>query len=230
MMDYKRLYKTWSGTIPAGGSVKISMSGFYIRFLESDATGLIAVNDGDPGVAVGGLGLSLPDGFENFRLTNPNGTDWTVTVGVSEGAIEDSRLNVPSGIDVNIAADPQGEAILAMMQNADDQKQPLTPLGLSYVTGEYVNGVLTLISPGSNVSGLLLRTVCFEGASSAAALYADTAAPTSVSDYTKRRVASAYGSGTTGRFFRDITVEAGQGLYLAANNNGGRYEITWDDA
>jgi|GEM_PF-6704865 len=194
MMDYKRLYKTWSGTIPAGGSVKISMGGFYIRFLESDATGLIAVNDGDPGVAVGGLGLSLPDGFENFRLTNPNGTDWTVTVGVSEGAIEDSRLNVPSGIDVNVASDTPGDAgraaILAMMQNADDQRVGVNSLGQSnFMLNNISSSASVLIDPSLNTNGAILRWFRgFANTSSNHAVYIDTAAPSGPDDATKRRI------------------------------------------
>lgn len=228
MMDYKRLYKTWSGTIPAGGSVKISMGGFYIRFLESDATGLIAVNDGDPGVAVGGLGLSLPDGFENFRLTNPTGSDWTVTVGVSEGTIEDSRLNVPSGIDVNIASDPQGSAILAMLQNSDDQRSSVNVFGASYACGACVTSPVMLIDPSSNTNGAILRTFSAFN-NSFGSLHCDTSAPTGYADYSKRLIyATSIDKGADQPDFLPLNVPSGYGVWFSVSVAGGVYSATWD--
>lgn len=223
MMDYKRLYKTWSGTIPAGGSVKISMGGFYIRFLESDATGLIAVNDGDPGVAVGGLGLSLPDGFENFRLTNPNGTDWTVTVGVSEGAIEDSRLNVPSGIDVNLASDPQGAAILAMMQNADEQRVGVISLGESSAAGSFPTSAVQVINPSLNVNGVVIRHIHMEAGALTGILQTGAVVPAALRENVVAKI-----SNSVVNSYQQIGVPAGIGVWARADTAGGYYAISWD--
>lgn len=92
-----------------------------------------------------------------------------------------------------------------------------TKLGSSFFHGS-VNGVITVIAPGTNVNGIRLGTATNLGGGGSAivALFAATSAPSSYSD-TSKQVAFQLGA-VPGQDI-NLVIPAGLGIYAAAGSN-----------
>lgn len=75
---------------------------------------------------------------------------------------------------------------------------------------------IAIVAPGSNVNGLILRSLFVDnvGVAQASALYSDTAAPASASDETKNKIFHIPASTTfTPGYKPEIYIPVGNGLY-----------------
>jgi hypothetical protein len=94
-----------------------------------------------------------------------------------------------------------------------------TPLGGTFIQDTYSTGVTELIAPGTNTNGLIIRSLALLNASPdnvAVSVYADTSAPSSISDYTKR-IAYNYGVLTTlpDYMLYPLAISPGWGVWVA---------------
>ena len=193
-------YKATPYTLPPGERVTIQVVGREVAVIEADKDFLIATNDGEPEFIAAGLQLAPEGGFHNIVMRNPHVDPVNVRLGITDGSIKDNRASVTTTLpvrdpddlssfsDAQMAADRA--AILAMMQNSDDQRVGVNSLGASNFMLNSISGSASvLIDPSLNTNGAILRWFRgFSNTSSNHAVYIDTAAPSGPDDATKRRV------------------------------------------
>lgn len=100
------------------------------------------------------------------------------------------------------------------------------PIGESFAQGELSATVVTIISPASNVRGVLLRTANMQPSGTTASMYADTAAPANYEDTSKR--ALAYYVGSLWQLQEEVWLPPGIGLYVVSAGTAYGYSVTYD--
>jgi hypothetical protein len=87
-----------------------------------------------------------------------------------------------------------------------------------YDTSLAGGAVATAVAPATNVNGVVIKTMTL----GTNVLFADTSAPTSVNDLTKRPV-----GGSGGFFPMPLKIPAGNGLYVAATGGFSAVSFTY---
>lgn len=169
--------------------------------------------------------LRVDSGFNRVRLTWPQQTSgWTAYVMVSDdrqGAGVDARF--PSSASVLGGSITTAEG--SVMQERNPEGGSLYAASLGTVAVE------TIVAPGTNVNGLVIRTAFMLPATSSGELYGETSAPAGVNDRTKRCLLSAQNATA----FAGPTIlpyptrlAAGVGLYFAHGNASPDVRLTYD--
>lgn len=156
--------KQFSFTIPAGAIETIYYELNFLRILSLSDASALKIRFGDTGtetdVVGAGVGYAWPYTVSNVFLRNTSGAPITITVAVAVGQIFDDRLNVSGNVQVvNAPAtdlDVSDAAVLAMMQNDELQRAPLTTLA-GATRASYNNTSPTIVSGASNVNGIIIR-------------------------------------------------------------------------
>jgi hypothetical protein len=102
-------------------------------------------------------------------------------------------------------------------------------IGASF--GNVVNAgasLQTYILPAANVNGVILRTGWLTTTANNMLLVADTAAPSSPTDTTKRAIASIGGAAAFWALGQQLYLPPGYGLYLYTDGGTNRGNLTWD--
>ncbi|UKV16585.1 hypothetical protein L6172_09875 [Thalassospiraceae bacterium SW-3-3] len=213
----------------------IPVVGREIAVIEADKDFLIAVNSGEPHFITAGLQLRMENTFDNIVLRNPHAEAISIRLGITDGAIKDNRASVSATLPVRDPDDlssfsdviAKNAEILAMMQNANDQKSPATPIQDSvYALDTPAAGVYTAVLPASNTAGVLVRAAIINSGGPAISIFADTAAPSAWNDTTKKRIGGLRANGS--QFLRDLYLPAGTGLYVAPSNTNVDASIVYE--
>lgn len=118
--------------------------------------------------------------------------------------------------------------------NAQPTQSNVVPFGASGVTVQGNAGVQTLLAPGANLTGIILRSVAYfmQAGYSNAGLYLDTAAPSGPFDATKR---SLFCSNNTSQaapanifLMPNLSLQPGVGIYFASSGALGVLSASWD--
>ena len=91
------------------------------------------------------------------------------------------------------------------------------------------DSVVQLVAPGSNLNGIILRTATVAVNSGGTFLFADTSAPASATDFTKRvvlQISSTVGESAT--LPNPLFLFAGMGVWVSTNSDGADAFITYD--
>lgn len=105
-----RGYRTYPNiTVPAGAVVALNITGRYLMVYEANLASFEIKFDGGGtfGQCFSGFEVDLEgeEQFQRVELRNPNGSDLTVSIGVSNGEIRDRRLQLSgSGLDISKAS------------------------------------------------------------------------------------------------------------------------------
>lgn len=236
-------YQSYSGTIAAGDTFPINRQGRSVTCLSASDDLEIVIDDGSRSFFTAGISMEFDDPFSKIQLHNPTGGPVTFLIATAMGKVDDNRLTASGNIKV---LDPGagGESfadviaaigaitntdVVAMLQNADDQRAPVYEVGASFLFSTSIAsgaGGTTIVSPGSNTSGVILRTLNADGNGNVVTLFVDTAGPSAWNDTSKRAV----------DFIRNeaaialpLEIPAGQGLYASASGAGSRLVATWDN-
>lgn len=158
--------KQFSFTIPAGAIETIYYELNFLRILSLSDASALKIRFGDTGtetdVVGAGVGYAWPYTVSNVFLRNTSGAPITVTVAVAVGQIFDDRLNVSGNINVvNAPAtvlDVEDAPVLAMMQNDEAQRTPLTTLQGATIAN-VLNATTTIVTGAANVNGVIIRSI-----------------------------------------------------------------------
>lgn len=134
----------------------------YFRFVELAKLyegqmfdGIYVKNDAQPGEWIEIVITDGPEDFDYERPTNNNIGQIVSDVKVINGSVSPLSVNSAS-------ADAKLDAILAMLQNPNDQRKGLTDLtGASYAN--IVNATTTIVTSGANVNGVIIRVANISG-------------------------------------------------------------------
>ena len=180
-----------------GGEIK-DIDGFSKVYISCDA---------QPGEWVD---MIIVEGSEDFSVKNPQ----EIVINSISNAVK-VKNETGGSLEVN---NPNIEALL---KNDTDQRAPLSVLGGYVVGASNTTAVQTLISPGVNTNGLIIRGIQIVANSTTThSVYADTSAPASATDVTKRRLATVRDA----RFYNSnqpIYIPAGIGIYSVATSATG---------
>lgn len=158
---------------------------------------------------------------QEFRVWN-KGADLTVSFRIKDdGKYRDNRFVMSGGVTVDNFPAAYPDGLTEITRHGYGQ------IGASYAHGASIAGVLTILAPATNTAGVIIRTLSAFSEGSRMSLFADTAAPLDHVDATKRRIVYVAGAGPL-LFEEDRFVEAGSGLYIAANGTLGLYSMTFD--
>jgi hypothetical protein len=146
----------------------------------------------------------------------------TVTVGsVSISAAGNTAAVTAGGaLKVDASATTQPVSIVGAVNPLPNSKQP-NVAGASFagsVSG--AAGSTTVVAPGSNVNGIIVRSALVSGGSTEVGLMTGAAAPTSITS-NACILLGAGASAVSATLNRDIWVPAGQGLYIYQSAAGG---------
>jgi len=111
-----------------------------------------------------------------------------------------------------------------------DIKIDLFTTGVSFAAAALINGVVTLVTPATNVSGLQLRTASSSmlNGGQQTQLYFATAAPSGVDDITKRSIGAAGFNHDLNVVPLPLLIPAGNGIYCASTVISGSVHIGYD--
>ena len=102
-------------------------------------------------------------------------------------------------------------------------------MGKSFYHSNNSVAVQTIIAPAANQNGVILRLASMGVSNGTAALYADTAAPVSVVDATKRTVRRVTKSADWDHaHLRELYLPPATGLYYVSNAANNTISVTWD--
>jgi hypothetical protein len=133
------------------------------------------------------------------------------------------RLYVSVNEIIRIGAPPQQiTGSIAVTENQTVQGASFFDLSPGAV------GVTQIIAPAANVNGIKLRDAFITITSSSSALYADTAAPASNTDATKKTMFNNQTVNSTLIMPYPKTIPPGSGLWLATGVAGNRAQGTYD--
>jgi len=94
-------YRVYEVSIPAGAAITAHMSGNFLRVITAAAAFEVAFDgNGSHNRIEQGLQVHVAGGFQEISLYNPTGAALDVTLGVSTGGIDDSRLSLPGTLTV----------------------------------------------------------------------------------------------------------------------------------
>ena len=229
------------------GVQQLNIAGNFVRCFSSSIAGTpfyMQIDDGGLGQMDQGVAAYAAPGdvFSKITLENASAAAITVTMAWGFGDLLDSRLSVTgivsenlsevngnavatgNGVSgggtqrVNIASDNSRVATYVTDQDGHEgPREGANVFGLSSGGA----GVTTIVAPATNVNGMWLRTANILNAANGVAhgaFYGDTAAPTGVTDYSKRRLLASL-SATYGDKVLPfpLYLPAGVGLYFAAS-------------
>ncbi|MHC8493634.1 hypothetical protein ACTU44_13105 [Thalassospira sp. SM2505] len=229
-------FQTWAGTVAAGDTLTIHRRGRSIACIAATQGLELVINDGSRSKFFAGASLTFDREFEKIQIYNPNGTAVDFEIWTAMGRVDDNRLTASGNLNVldPVTGDSFAEVIacqadiLAMMQNKNDQREPVSVVGESFLVATGFTTALEVISPASNVAGVIVRTCYLYPATGEAALFADTAAPSTYNDATKRKFHAGGGAVGSGDIKLPIFIKPGDGLYLIGTDASGRAALTWD--
>lgn len=223
MADKITRYQTYQGTIAPGDTFVIHRAGRSVTCFSATADLEIIIDDGSGSFFTAGVAMEFDQPFEKVQLHNPNGSPVDFSVATAMGKVDDNRLTTSGNIKV---VDPgvgeesfadviaKQNEILAMMQNANEQRVPVGVLGNSFFNLNFGAGLTTLIDPSVNLNGVIIRSLIVRnGSGTNTSLTIGSSAPTDVFDYT---VKSLGYMGSSERFLIDkpLLLQAGDGLFL----------------
>ncbi|WP_417842174.1 hypothetical protein [Terasakiella sp.] len=225
--------QSYAGTIASGDLFAIHRRGRSIACIAASTDLEIVINDGSRSKFFEGMALNFDRDFEKVQIYNPSGAPATFEITTAMGRVDDNRLTA-SG-DLNVIDPVTGDSfanviasqadILAMMQDAENQRMSVGVIGASFQAG--AGGTLTqIIDPTLNVNGAIVRTISVGGSSGRFIMFADVVAPSSVSDLSKRAIINQSKSSTIPGL-TPLLVEAGVGVWIG-DSGGLDYSITWD--
>lgn len=229
-------FTNFTVVIAAGESRKISKLGKYITILSnSGADPRIQINGQNGGIVSSGLSIELPpsENFDKLEFVNESGASITMQIAISNGKIIDSRT-VLSG-SVGVKADPLNTPLptvdtqIASLITAINNQKDYVTIGANKLSVYNIGGVSTLLTPAANTTGIIIRTCdAYQvGAPyNVARVFADTSAPSSYSDVTKRCILNQIGY-PNGVQLQNYKIPSGNGLYLAVLSQG-FIDITYD--
>lgn len=158
-------------TIPANSYLEIPAAGEFVRCFEASDTFKMSVNDGGKVYFAGGIEYRPPgmQEFDKITLFNETGADIDVTLGFGGGQITDSRFTASSNLKVENAVggtlktdddetQTKLDSILAMLQNATDQRLPVLDMSAaSYAEAQNATVTALDASAGDNANGFILH-------------------------------------------------------------------------
>lgn len=106
--------------------------------------------------------------------------------------------------------------------------------GVSFAAASSNGGVQNVWAAGTNVNGIVLRTASIQLAPSLGQIMCaiDTAAPSGVSDLSRRVLVSNFNSASSAPLVwflpGSLLIPAGLGCWIAANTSGAGWAFTWD--
>lgn len=106
----------------------------------------------------------------------------------------------------------------------------ISPIGRQFYHGLASAGVTQIVAPNQNLTGLVLRTLSVNLNGNSLVVFADTTAPSSAGDYTRRPIfAAATGSGVTsnGVLPFPLYIYPGLGLWIGLSAGAG-IGLTYD--
>lgn len=231
--------QTGSFIIPANGRIEINSAGEFVRCLEASDIFYVSINNsGSEMYFTAGIEWTTPalETYQTLVLINKTAAPITVIMAWGFGEYKDGRLTASGNLTVvNAPADKldvddadtqtalaalQAQttaeflALTNLLKNDQLKRSSLTPLGASAAGCNNVASA-TLVTPAANANGLIIRNYTVYTASGVGALFADTAAPATAYDVTKRCLANNAGLGAVSG--KDIYVPAGIGLYSASS-------------
>jgi hypothetical protein len=183
MMETKvTRYQSYSGTIASGDTFVINRQGRSVTCLSASDDLEIVIDDGSRSFFTAGISMEFDDAFAKVQLHNPTAGPVTFLIATAMGKVDDNRLTASGEIKV---LDPGagGEsfadviasqaAILAMMQNAQDQRAGVTDL-TNCQFFEAAGATITALTAAANTNGAIIRYVSAEaGNGSGSALRLD---------------------------------------------------------
>jgi len=226
--------QSYAGTIAPGDLFAIYRRGRSIACIAASTDLEIVINDGSRSKFFAGMALNFDRDFEKVQIYNPTGAPATFEITTAMGRVDDNRLTA-SG-DLNVLDPVTGDSfaeILAMMQNAEDQRKAIGQVGQSFFVGNSISASpIALIDPVSNVNGAILRSFgATSSTSSVLSLYADSSAPANDDDTTKRRLLNLPGTAypNVPVVNLPLLLPAGVGLFVISNGAGThRYQGDYD--
>ena len=103
------------------------------------------------------------------------------------------------------------------------------PQGALFIGVNSINGVITLVTPATNVNGLVIRTARLRAwGAGGSALYADTSAPATYNDLTKRIITDIGNNTVIQDSIINLFIPTGRGLYYAGNATVGELTMNYD--
>lgn len=106
-MGKKLAYRDYLLTIPANGEETLSVTGRYVRCIESDLDSFqIGIDEEATAYFEQGMQISLAAGetpFDSIRIKNTDGSNsLTVRMGIGFGEVLDNRYNISGTVDATI--------------------------------------------------------------------------------------------------------------------------------
>ena len=219
--------------IGAGDRVPVMGQAQFVRCLEANGPFYVSVNNGQEMYFASGIQYTAPglEDFQEYALINKSGAPVTVTMAWGFGELTDNRLTATGNLSVINApatkldvddADTQTAlaSILAMLQNDELQRKPLTTLqGATLVS--VLNATTTVVTAGANVNGVIIRSInLFSGSNVTAYLQIGAT----------KLLQTGYSSGAAVNCEREnIFVPAGNQIIISGGNaaSGGNmaYEV-----
>ncbi len=217
----------------------IPVVGREIAVIEADKDFLIAVNSGEPHFITAGLQLRMENVFSNIVLRNPHAEAITVRLGITDGAIKDNRASVSATLPVRdpgdlssfsdvIAAladvEASQAAILAMMQNANDQRIALKVTGQNSASGNLPGSAVMIIDPSLNLNGAVFRHGhIVASAGTTGGFFYGSSAPANINNNALIRATNSGVDKLSG-----YVLEAGKGVWVFAAGGSGYFSASWD--
>ncbi len=109
--------------------------------------------------------------------------------------------------------------------------ESLQKIGDNFVNFRTIpNGVTTLVAPGANLNGLIIRTLHMAlDSETNASIFISSSAPSDAEDTTKRSLVFYWGANVDNLIYPfQLFVPAGEGIYVANSPAGGRLSLTYD--
>lgn len=91
-------YKTFTYTVPAGGTIGINRRAGYLICLEADAAFQVQFDNGEISDFEAGLTYDGPGRFNQVRLIETSGSDNTIKVAIGDGSVKDSRQSISTTV------------------------------------------------------------------------------------------------------------------------------------
>ena len=209
-------------TIPAGERLEIPGEGKFVRVLEASDWFDLGLDDAPLHFIEQGLAVESP-GFKKVVLRNPQSGPITVRLGVASGVIHDSRFSVPGTMPVQVENFPAAAVV------AEKDKPGVVPVGESFVSLINTSGVQTVVTPASNVNGVILRITSIDFISGNETwLIAATSAPASSNGVDGKRIFHARIFPNAHSLPNNIYVKPGEGVYYRCENGANRLYINYD--
>lgn len=208
--------------IPAGQMGVIPGGNFIYCISASHADFEIQPMGGEKAAFHIGAEESFSTAPEEFRVWN-NGADLVAKFRIkNDGEYRDNRLTLNGNINANVLNFPAtfSDGLTEITRHGYGQ------IGASYASGTGTGVAITVVAPVTNAAGIILRTAHVVASASQISLYADTAAPISATDATKRRLLTAWVSGQNPQL-EDRYLAPGNGIYIFGGVSA-EYSLTFD--